>query len=302
MSILFFIAGMALFTIALYVLGQLVTLPARQRATSIERAASWGGQRSSEAQDAETFRERVIDPLRSSLAKLVLRFSPKTTAESVQLKLFAAGMRNVSPVGFLAAKAGFAIAGAVGGLLLGGLIGGLAASIFVAVIVGGVGYLAPDAIVGLKAKKRREAIRRDLSDSLDLLAVSVEAGLGFDAAIAKLTERSAGPLSEEFEFALREIQIGESRENALKKLAERTGSPEVGAFVRSMVQADQLGMSVGHILRVQATESRLKRHAAAEEKGMKAPIKMLFPTVLFIFPAMFIVILAPAFIALFDLF
>ncbi len=302
MSILLFIVGMALFTLALYMVGELITQPARQRANSVDRAANWGGKRVSTERPEPNFHERVVDPLRGSLADLVLRFSPKTTSDSVQLKLFAAGMRQVSPIGFLAAKAGLAIAGAAGGLALGAAAGGLGASIFVAVIFGGLGYLAPDFVISMKAKSRRDAIRRELPDSLDLLAVSVEAGLGFDAAISKLTERSSGPLSEEFEFALREIQIGESRENALKKLAERTDSQEVGAFVRSIVQADQLGMSVGHILRVQASESRLKRQAAAEEKGMKSPIKMLFPTVLFIFPAMFIVILAPAFIALFDLF
>ena len=145
-----------------------------------------------------------------------------------------------------------------------------------------------------KAKRRQTAIVRQLPDSLDLLSVSVEAGLGFDGAIAKLTQYMTGPLSDEFELALGEMRIGENRPDALKKLALRAGTPEVSSFVRAIVQADQLGTSLGRILRVQATDTRNKRQAAAEERAMKAPIKMLFPTVAFIFPAMFIVILGPA--------
>src|SRR5205085_329944 len=123
------------------------------------------------------------------------------------------------------------------------------------------------------------------------LAASVEAGLGFDGAIAKLTEHMDGPLIEEFELTLGEIRVGEGRSNALKKMAERVPAQEMASFVRAIVQADQLGISLGRLLRVQATDARLKRQAAAEEKAMKAPIKMLFPMVIFIFPAMFIVIL-----------
>ena len=142
----------------------------------------------------------------------------------------------------------------------------------------------------------------DLPDALDLLAVSVEAGLGFDAAVAKLCQYMHGPLSDEFELALGEMRIGESRSDALKKLARRAGTPEIASFVRAIVQADQLGTSLGRILRVQATDTRNKRQAAAEERAMKAPIKMLFPTILFIFPAMFIVVLGPAMLSLKQLF
>jgi len=126
--------------------------------------------------------------------------------------------------------------------------------------------------------------------------------MGFDGAISKLTEHMDGPLADEFALTLSEIRIGEARPDALKKLAARTDTPELNSFVRSIIQADQLGISLGRILRVQATDSRLKRQAAAEEKAMKAPIKMLFPTVLFIFPAMFLVILGPAFLNLSKIF
>src|ERR671912_186266 len=131
------------------------------------------------------------------------------------------------------------------------------------------------------------------------LAIKAGAGigggvLGFVAGTAKLTEHRGGALGGEFSLPLGEMRIGESRHDALKKLAARSGAPEVASFCRAIIQADQLGISLGRLLRVQATDARLKRQAAAEEKAMKSPIKMLFPTVIFIFPAMFIVILGPA--------
>jgi len=161
-------------------------------------------------------------------------------------------------------------------------------------VFAGGGFFAPEIFLSMKIKSRRERIRSELPDALDLLAVSVEAGLGLDGAIAKLTEHMEGALVEEFALTLSEMRIGESRQDALKKMAERVPAPELASFVRSVLQADQLGISLGRILRVQAADSRLRRQAAAEEKAMKAPIKMLFPTALFIFPAMFLVVLGPA--------
>jgi tight adherence protein C len=165
-----------------------------------------------------------------------------------------------------------------------------------------VGFIGPDFVVSSRARKRREEIKAELPDALDLLMVSVEAGLGFDAAIGKLTEHMDGPLAQEFALTLNEMRIGESRPEALRRLTDRVDAPEVAAFTRAIIQSDQLGMSLGRILRVQATDSRLRRQSAAEEKAMKAPIKMLFPTVLFIFPAMFVVILGPAMMTLGKIF
>jgi len=159
---------------------------------------------------------------------------------------------------------------------------------------GVLGFMLPELFLTARIRGRRERIRSELPDALDLLAVSVEAGLGLDGAVAKLTEHMNGALIDEFALTLGEMRIGESRHDALKKMAERVPAPEVAAFVRSVIQADQLGISLGRILRVQAADSRLRRQAAAEEKAMKAPIKMLFPTALFIFPALFVVLLGPA--------
>ena len=178
-----------------------------------------------------------------------------------------------------------------------GAVGMLLMAVFAA-----IGFVLPDTFVTMKARSRKEQIRSELPDALDLLAVSVEAGMGFDGAISKLTEHMKGPLVEEFTLTLGEMRIGESRENALRKMADRVSIPELAAFTRAIIQADQLGISLGRILRVQATDTRNRRQAAAEERAMKAPIKMLFPTVVFIFPAMFVVILGPAFLNLAKLF
>ena len=231
--------------------------------------------------------------LAGRVAHTVLRLSPKTTVEAVTLKLVSAGM-TVSATTFLAIKGCSAAGGFVFGLVLGGSAGGPGTAILMGLILAALGWIAPEYIVSAKARTRREHIRAAMPDALDLLAVSVEAGLGFDASISKITEHMEGPLSDEFALTLGEMRVGEGRADALKKLEQRVGAPELSSFVRAIIQADQLGISLGRILRVQATDTRNRRQAAAEERAMKAPIKMLFPTVLFIFPSMFIVILVLA--------
>ena len=291
-----FLAGAA------YLFGEAVTAPAREREGSVKRAANYGKIRAALGEREQPFRDRVIGPARDRLAKLVLRIHPKTSVDGVRGRLLAAGLRDVSPTGFLATKAAVAIGGVVLGMLLGGAFVGGAGVLLFGLAFGAIGFIAPDFIVGSRARKRREQIRAQLPDALDLLAVSVEAGMGFDGAISKLIDHMDGALAEEFGLTLNEIRIGESRQDALKKLATRTDTAEISGFTRAIIQADQLGISLGRILRVQATDTRQRRQAAAEEKAMKAPIKMLFPTVLFIFPAMFLVILGPAFLNLSKIF
>jgi tight adherence protein C len=286
-----------------YLVGEAVTLPAQERRSSVSRAANYGKVRALLGQRQLPFSQRVLVPLGDRLAGFTLKLHPKTTTEGVSAKLLAAGLgRKIGPTTFLALKSGFAVGGALLGAIFGGAVTGPGGVLFCALALGGIGFIAPDFVVSAKARSRKDNIRAELPDALDLMAVSVEAGLGFDGAIAKLTEHMHGPLADEFALTLSEIKIGETRQTALKKLGERTGTPELSSFVRSIIQADQLGISLGRILRVQATDSRLKRQAAAEEKAMKAPIKMLFPTVLFIFPAMFLVILGPAFLNLSKIF
>jgi tight adherence protein C len=288
---------------AAYLIGEAVTAPARERHVSVKRAANYGKIRAALGEREQPFKERVLTPARDRLARVVLRVHPKTTVDGVRGKLLAAGMgRTVTPTGFLAAKGATAMGAMLLGMVFGGAAAGGGAALLFGVGLAALGFLAPDFIVGAKARSRRDRIRAQLPDALDLLAVSVEAGMGFDGAIAKLTEYMDGPLTEEFGLTLNEIRIGESRQDALKKLAERADTPEISGFTRAIIQADQLGISLGRILRVQATDTRQRRQAAAEEKAMKAPIKMLFPTVLFIFPAMFLVILGPAFLNLSKIF
>jgi tight adherence protein C len=280
---------------AVYAVSEVATYPARLKERSLRRAAEYGRQ-TVRASDVELlrFRERVLLPAAMKLAAIPVRLNPRMTVESIQAKLLAAGLaQRLSPQSFLAVKGATMVGGILFGLSL-TTIGTVLVGFFCAIVFAVVGFLAPDYILTFKARSRREAVKSQLPDALDLLAVSVEAGLGFDGAVAKLTEFMEGPLIDEFGMMLAETRIGESRSTALRKMAERVDAPELSTFVRAVLQAEQLGISLGRILRVQAADSRLRRQAAAEEKAMKAPIKMLFPTVMFIFPAMFIVLLAPA--------
>ncbi len=292
MPMLLILAALCLSLSALCV-GNIATLPARNRRARIRSAATYGHVRVSKADDRARFQERVVGPFVTWLSGAMLRLNAKQNVDALSTLLMSAGMRNTSAQTFLAAKGMSAGAGVLLGIVVGAFSSVTAVFVFASAL-GAIGYIAPAIVVSQRAKRRQGLIVRQLPDALDLLSVSVEAGLGFDGAIAKLTQYMSGPLSEEFELALGEMRIGESRSDALKKLAVRAGTPEVSSFVRAIVQADQLGTSLGRILRVQGTDTRNKRQAAAEERAMKAPIKMLFPTVAFIFPAMFIVVLGPA--------
>jgi tight adherence protein C len=297
---MFFLLVFALASLGLaaFLIGEVATLPARQREGNLRRASNYGRARGrASVQGQESFRERAVEPMKMGMAHAALKLSPRMTVDKVSRRLMGAGVgRTISPTSFLASKALFGVGGFVGGTFLGGMTGNGTLGILLAILFAFVGFMLPDLFVSFKARSRRDEIRAELPDALDLLAVSVEAGLGFDAAISKLTEHMEGPLIEEFALTLGEMRIGESRSNALQKMVDRVQAPELAAFVRAIIQADQLGISLGRILRVQATDTRNKRQAAAEEKAMKAPIKMLFPTALFIFPSMFLIILGPAFL------
>jgi tight adherence protein C len=286
---------------AAFFLAEVATSPMRERRNLVHRATEYGKVRRLTGKELPRFRERTLAPLLAKSADVLMKLHPKTNRTSAANRLMAAGMRNTSPTGFIGAKGALAVGGAIFGLI----VGGIAAPKFAFVLpllFGGLGFMMPGFYVGMRARSRQAAVAADLPDALDLLSVSVEAGLGFDGALSKLTEHMDGPLIEEFELTLGEIRIGSSRQEALKKMADRVASPEMSGFVRAIIQADQLGISLGRILRVQAGDTRLKRQALAEEKAMKAPIKMLFPLVGFIFPAMFIVILGPAFLNLAKVF
>jgi tight adherence protein C len=280
---------------AAFTLAEVATYPARLKERSIRRAAEYGRVRIPEkADELLRFRERVVTPAAARLAKLPLKLNPRLSVDAITARLLASGLsQRITPQSFLAIKGAATVGGGLLGLLLGAVASPISAVFFLPLFAAG-GFLVPEMALSSRIRNRREAVRIDLPDALDLLAVSVEAGLGFDGAITKLTEHMEGPLVDEFSLLLSEIRMGESRQTALKNMTARVDAAELGSFVRAVIQADQLGISLGRILRVQATDSRLRRQAAAEEKAMKAPIKMLFPTVIFIFPAMFIILLGPA--------
>jgi tight adherence protein C len=156
-----------------------------------------------------------------------------------------------------------------------------------------IGFFLPDLLLYNAGTKRQEKIRLALPDALDMLTVCVEAGLGFDAALAQVARNTAGPLAAEFARALQEMQIGKSRADALRATAERSSAPELRAFVSALVQASELGVPVAAVLREQAKEMRLKRRQHAEERAQKVPVKILFPLILCLFPGMFVVIIGP---------
>jgi len=291
---LLFMAALSL-GLAVFFVSEIATAPQRRRRTALKRAALYGiARRDGSPVEILRFSERVVAPAVKRLAAIALRVNPKASTDAIGSRLIAAGLSNrIAVTQFLALQGALAICGILVGVALGVAISPTAAILFTPTL-GGLGFMLPVVILNNRIRARRERVRSELPDALDLLAVSVEAGLGLDGAVAKLTEHMSGALVDEFALTLGEMRIGESRYDALKKLADRVPAPEVAAFVRSVIQADQLGISLGRILRVQAADSRLRRQAAAEEKAMKAPIKMLFPTALFIFPAMFLVILGPA--------
>ncbi|HEY3210218.1 MAG TPA: type II secretion system F family protein [Actinomycetota bacterium] len=193
--------------------------------------------------------------------------------------------------------------GAFGGGILGLVLGSLAGlsgnkTLAAAAFLMAFGYLLPGAGLGQRAINRQDTIRRALPDTMDLLTISVEAGLGFDAAVSHVRKNVPGPLSDELGRMLQEMQLGVARIDALRSLADRTDVDELNAFVLAMIQADIFGVSIAKVLRGQAKELRTKRRQLAEEKAMKVPVKLLFPLIFCILPAMFVVVVGPGIIRL----
>jgi tight adherence protein C len=300
--VLLLLLAVAAFGAAAYFVLDALTVKQKQTAVSLNRARTYGGLSAGlrDRELAKTVSRRILAPGVQRLTRIGTRLPGAASPDVLRKRIAAAGLEaKITPQTFLALKSGL-----TGGTFLLGII---LAVIGVLPVVAGFGigfagaaicFIAPDYYLGLKTRRRREEINITLPDILDLLTVSVEAGLGFDSAVAKISEKMKGPLIEEMKVFLREMQLGESRAGALKSLSDRLDLPSMVSFTRSIIQADQLGISLARVLRVQAHDLRNKRQMAAEEKAMKAPIKMLFPTVLFIFPAMFIVILGPAMMTL----
>ena len=250
------------------------------------------------------FSERVWEPLQARTLGLGRRLSGADSAERIRRKLDLAG----NPPGWTVDRVTSGkIVGAVAGLvvaLLFSLMLGAGTPVRIAVVLGGlvVGFFGPNLYLYQKAYDRSLQIQRDLPDAIDLMTISVESGLGFDAAVQQVSRNTDGPLADEFSRVLREMQIGQGRSEALRSMAERTNVDDLKSFVSAMVQADSFGVPVGQVLRVQSSEMRVKRRQRAEEKAQQVPVKITVPLIFCILPCLFVAVMGPAVISIMDSF
>jgi tight adherence protein C len=249
----------------------------------------------------QPFLERTLRPLASALSGRVSRMASSSFQEKAEKRLALAGNPgNLRVADWLGVKAVGAVVGAVLFVILFVVVGFMKLPIplnFGMAVVGLLlGYTVPEFWLGGRVKKRQHAILLQIPDALDLLTISVRAGLGFDAALGKVVEKLVGPLTEEFRRALAEVRVGKARREALRDIVPRTEVGPLTNFIGAIIQAEQLGVSISKVLQVQSEQLRIERRQRAEEQAAKAPIKMLFPLVGCIFPSLFIVILGPAII------
>jgi tight adherence protein C len=249
------------------------------------------------------FRDRVLIPTLRKIAEITTHFTPEKQLEQTRHQIELAGMAgSMDPTAFFAMRIGATIG-----------LGLLAFMVFFVLspsrdpnaflyVVGGaaLGYFFPILWIKGKITRRQDSIVKSLPDALDLLTICVEAGLGFDQAMGKVYEKWDNDLAIGFGRILREIQLGKARREALRDMSERMDVPDVTSFTAAVIQADQLGVSMVKILRVQSDQMRVKRRQRAQEKAHQAPVKMMIPMVLLIFPSLWIVLMGPAIIFLLD--
>src|SRR5271157_372342 len=247
---------------------------------------------------SQPFSERVIYPIARSLGNLAVRFTPQNALQDISRKLELAGSpAKLDPTMILSLQ------------FLGlALFGGIVVFVFTVgqtkwpagrialftLVFGLIGFYFPELWLQSKISSRQKNVRRAMPDALDLLTICVEAGLGFDAAMAKVSEKWENELSLAFARVIQEIQLGKLRREAMRDMADRIGLGEMTSFVAAVIQSESLGVSLAKVLRIQSDQMRVKRRQLAEEEAHKAPIKMLIPMALLIFPALMVVLLAPA--------
>jgi tight adherence protein C len=257
-----------------------------------------------EIEMSQPFSQRIVMPIAKRLGEFVMRFTPQNAINSMSKKVELAGNPgNLDPTIFFALRFVGIPLGLIfiflarvapeGSFLHGkGLLLGLPAAV--------LGFYLPDLLLQSKIDRRQKEIRKAMPDGLDLLTICVEAGLGFDAAMAKLYDKWDNELGRAFGRVVREIQLGKLRREALRDMADRLGVSEMSSFVAAVIQSEQLGVSMAQVLRIQADQMRVRRRQLAEEEAHKAPIKMLLPMAIFIFPALCIVLMTPAFLILIE--
>jgi tight adherence protein C len=250
-----------------------------------------------------SFVDRVGRPLAQRFGALGRALTPAGATDRYQRHLDYAGNPPGWPVERVVdAKGAGLVVGGFLGAFLGLLYGGLPGFVLGAAVAGVLGVFLPDLLVYNLGLRRQQEIRRTLPDILDMLTVSVEAGLGFDAALAQVARGGKGPMVGETARVLREMQIGRRRAEALRAMAARTTVNELRTFASAVVQASELGIPIANVLREQSKEMRIKRRQRAEEQAQKVPVKILFPLILCIFPVLFVVVIGPGVLRLIQSF
>lgn len=239
---------------------------------------------------------RAVKPMLLKMSLWMIKALPIEKEAQLDRKLVKANLNEaIAPRELLVIKYLAGIGGAALLWMLGDMLGkGFMQTVVLSAAGLGLGWYMPDFYINSKGLNRMREIEKSLPDVLDLLTVSVEAGLGFDGALMKVVEKTKGALSQEFTFMLKEIKMGKPRIEAMRDMSNRVDVDDLSTFTGSVIMADQLGVSIGNILRLQSEQIRQRRRQRVEEMAMKAPVKMLVPMVLFIFPAIFVVLLGPA--------
>jgi len=301
---LLFVMGVALVLLAIVLLGMAVAKPQPQginRSLAVLEAMSSAPSELTEELN-RPFSERVLEPFQGRALAIGKRFTGADSAERIRKKLDLAGnpgnwtVDRVISMKVIGAVVGVVVAFGVTALL------GTSLTLRIVLLVGGlvVGFLAPNLYLYQVAYDRSNQMQRELPDAIDLMTISVESGLGFDAAVQQVATNTEGPLADEFGRVLREMQIGRSRSDALRSLSDRTSVAELRSFVSAMVQADAFGIPIGQVLRVQSSEIRVKRRQRAEEKAMQVPVKITIPLIFCILPCLFIAVMGPAAIGVME--
>lgn len=300
--ILAVVAGLGVF-IALVYVGMRED---RNRDPLQERLASYGEREMpSSLQDIElelSFRDRVLLPIARNLADLTVKFTPDKQLEDARRLIDLAGL-TMAPATFFTMRVGLTLLLMVGAFVVFFVLStstDRGTAILYTLGAAVLGYFFPTMWIRAKITRRQQGIVRALPDALDLLVICVEAGLGFDAAMGKVYEKWDNDLAIAFGRVLREIQLGKQRREALRDMANRMEVPDVTSFIAAIIQADQLGVSMSKILRVQSDQMRVKRRQRAQEKAHQAPVKMMIPMVFLIFPSIWIVLLGPSIIVLMN--
>jgi len=292
------IAGLAALGILLIVLGLAGNAPVDPVQARLTQLGTMQAKNLEELELQQPFLERTLRPLAARLSGTVARVTSQSFSERTEKRLALAGHPGNLRVGdWLGVKAIGSIAGTVIAFLIFFFLMKMGVLSFAIALAGTLaGYILPEFWLGGRVRKRQHLILLQIPDALDLLTISVRAGLGFDGALGKVVEKLKGPLTDEFRRGLAEIRVGKSRRESLRDIVPRTEVPALTNFIGAIIQAEQLGVSISKVLQVQSEQLRIERRQRAEEQAAKAPIKMLFPLVGCIFPSLFIVILGPAII------